>query len=191
MKNCCAHCIIWWAWVRLPVWKQKSLWLLHLLDCVTVCVLMLILNGSDPFDGHDCPVFKKLGSMIQWHPRISEGKFPIWLKDYNVVHFIGTEPTAHSHSVHILFHEQFQDTDDRFMILSCLCIGHTIALFTPDNELAVSALTFVHSANCAIVLFLLLIRGSSALDTGHFCLIWCFMFYVLLTRQRHFSVLES
>jgi hypothetical protein len=170
--------------------KTKSLRLLHLLDCVTVCVLMWILNGSDPFDGHDCPVFKKLGSMIQWHPCISEEKFPIWLKDYNVVHFSGTQPTAHSHSVHILFHEQFQDTDDCSMILPCLRIGHTIALFTPDNGLAVSALTFVQAANCAIVLFSLLIRGSSALDTGHFCLTWCFMSYVLLTKATTLQPLK-
>jgi hypothetical protein len=179
MNYCCAHCIIWWAWVRLPVWKQKSLWLLHLLDCVTVCVLMTNLNGSDPSDGHDCPSFKKLRSMIQWHPCISEDKFPIWLKDYDVVHFMGTEPTAHSHSVHILFHEQFQDTDDRSMILPCLRIGHIIiASFTPDNGLAGLALTFVESANCAIVI---------SLDTGHFCVIWCFMFNVLLTNLTTFQ----
>ena len=104
---------------------------------------MSIRNGSDPFDGHDCPVFKKLGSMIQWHPHIPKDKFPIWLKDYNVVHFMGTEPTAHSHSVHILFHEQFQDAVDGSMILPCLRIGHTISLFTPDNGLAVSAITYV------------------------------------------------
>ena len=112
-----------------------------------------LLNKSDPFDGKDCPVFKKLGSMTQWHPRIPEDKFPIWLKDYVVVHFQGTDAPASSHSVHLLFHEQFQDTQDRSMILPCLRIGHTIALFTPDKGLAVSALSFVQYANFAIVLF--------------------------------------
>jgi hypothetical protein len=115
-------------------------------------------KASSPFDGKDCPVFKNLGCMMQWHPRIPEDKLPLWLKEYIVTHFIGTEPIEVSHLVHLLFHDQFQDPVDRSMILSSLHIGNTLAVLTPDKGTVVSALMFVEyckePCNNAIVLFL-------------------------------------
>jgi hypothetical protein len=119
---------------------------------------------------------------VQWHPRIPKDKFPIWLKENNVVHFIGTEPTAHSHSVHILFHEQFQDAVDRYMILPCLRIGHTIALFTPDNGLAVSAITYVESVTRAIVLFFATHNWFQCIGHGAFLL--DLVFHVLRSSYK-------
>jgi hypothetical protein len=61
-------------------------------------------NGvmRDPFDKKDCPVFKDLSLMVKWHPRIPENELPLWLVDYEVGHFTGTDPSSQSHAVHCL-----------------------------------------------------------------------------------------
>jgi hypothetical protein len=108
----------------------------------------------DPFDKKDCPVFKKLSLMVKWHPRIPENELPFWLVDYEVGHFTGTDPSSQSHAVHCLYFSLFKNETDRSMMVPALCKGETLAVFTADQKITASALSFAACSSAVVVFFL-------------------------------------
>ena len=108
----------------------------------------------DPFDNKDCPVFKNMSSMVKWHPRIRKDELPSWLADFAVGHVKGAHPTSQSDAVHHLFFTVFDDLDDCSLMMPAIHKGETIAVFTPNRDIAVSALTFVECSSAVVVFFL-------------------------------------
>jgi hypothetical protein len=110
---------------------------------------------GDPFNSVACPVQEKLVKLIDWHPRIpTVEKLPSFLADYSVRYFTGLEPPQLTLAVRLLYHLFFYHPLDAAQILPSLRKGKTLAIFTPNGETAVSAVTFVERSGEVVILFL-------------------------------------
>ena len=177
---------------RVDLVKQSSLGLVSFVVRQFMCSLHLVCSmstgrkASVPFDGRYFPVFKDLGCMMQWHPRIPEDKLPLWLKEYVVTHFIGVEPMELNHLVHLLFHDHFQDPVDRLMILLSLRLCNTLAVSTPDKGTVIYALMFVECCKepCNIAIVLILATDPSFVCVGMGSLLLDLVFHDLHTPNN-------
>ena len=93
---------------------------------------------KDYNDNKNFSTFRKMITLVEWHPRISNNELPLWLADYEVLHFKSPDRTSDSDAVHRLFFTSFEDMNDHTTIVPAISKGETFAVFTPDRRKAVS-----------------------------------------------------
>jgi hypothetical protein len=112
-------------------------------------------KAIDPFDGLDRPAMKSMGDMMKWHHRVPPDQLPMFLREYQVLHFIGAE-TAHkaSDTVYELYHCIFDSHSDRMSLSVCLQKGEMLTIWKKEEPKSISAITFVQCKSSVLVLFL-------------------------------------
>ena len=87
----------------------------------------------------------EMRDMVKWHPYIREGDLPTcWLEHYVIVPLVSAHAKNQlGDAVHFLNHSLFEDGgQDRVCISPSLRKCETIAVFKPDKDEAISAVTF-------------------------------------------------